>query len=283
MLHRPSSLSTPIRSFLDSNWQDCAPLRWAAQLAVGGLPGVLICLVIMRLASIAPDQGQGAHAASIVPLLSASGLADTAAFHRMKFDLDPAAGKAPQFRLPDAAPVSQEVAHATVSAVPVVDFNAPRTEWRHLNASARAAIDASLAKRRDWQRVVLHGSSISHGNARLLARYQATVRGQADGLASHFVIGSGKGKSDGLVEPGERWLKALPAGDIADPLLSETSISVCLVGDFNSQPPSKAQLEALDELMDYLAIKLGRLTLTTHSALIGGQSSCLGAKFPAIK
>jgi hypothetical protein len=286
MLRCPSSLSLLIRAFARSNWQDCAPLRWSAQLVVGGLPGVLLCLIIMKLAAAAPDQGNAAHMASIVPLLSASGLADTAAFHRLKFDGDPAADKAPHFRTPDTAPASHEeqrVPKVAKDSAAAVDFSAPRTHWRFLGPEVRAAIDASLAKRKDWQRIVLHGSSISHGNAHLLARYQSAVRGMPQGLACHFVIGNGKGAADGLVEPGERWLKALPAGDIADQGLSGTSISVCLVGDFNSQPPSTAQLEALDELKDYLAIKLGSLAITTHNALTGGQNSCLGAKFPVIE
>ena len=283
----PTRLSATLRAFADSNWQDRALLRWAAQLIVGGLPGVVICVIIMRLAAAAPDQGNGAHTASIVPLLSTSGLADTAAFHRLKFDRDPAADKAPRFRMPDATLASDAgrsvLKEPSDGPVTTVDFNAPRTSWRHLGPAARAAVDASLAKHKDWQRIVLHGSSISHGNARLLARYQASVRGMTQGLASHFVIGNGKGAADGLVEPGERWVKALPAGDISDPGLSSTSISVCLVGDFDSQPPSASQLEALDELLDYLAIKLGHLSLTTHGALTGGQSSCLGSKFPVIK
>ncbi len=261
------------RVFSDPGWQDSAPLRWLAQLLVGGLPGVLICLVIRWMAGSPTEQGSGAHIASVVPILSASGLVDSSAFHRLKFEPSAAAGRAPQFRVPDVDSV--RTGRATGSQAPAktsnVDFNAPRTAWKYLTPAVRAQIDATLAVRRDWQGIVLHGSRVNHGNARLMDRYDSTVRGLSQGLAHHFVIGNGAGAADGLIETGRRWTKAQAAGDTTD-----AGISVCLVGDFNEKAPSKAQLEAVDELVDYLSIKLGRMELTTHSG-----SSCLGTKFPA--
>ncbi len=282
-----SRLPKPIQAFATSEWQDCTPLRWAAQLAVGGVPGLVICLIIMRLAGAAPEKGGSTHIASIIPLLSASGLADTPAFHRLKPESDLTANRAPCFRVPgmDGGPV--QVSAAGPASMPAVahDFHAPRTSWKHLDAATRAAVDATLARKKDWHRVVLHGSGgLAQGGARLLGRYQSAVHSQ--GLACHFVIGSGKGVADGRVEAGERWAKGLPAGDIADTGMAGSSISVSVVGDFNASPPSQAQLEALDELMDYLALKLGRLELTTHARLGGktggAAASCLGVKFPVL-
>ncbi len=205
--------------------------------------------------------------ASIIPLLSASGLADSAAFHRLKFESSVAASQRPQFRLPDASKMPvKEIAMASQAATPV-DFNAPRTAWKHLSPAVRARIDAGLAQHRDWQGMVLHGSRSSHGTAKLMDRYDATVRGMEQGSAYHFIIGNGAGAQDGLIETSRRWSQA---GD------DSSSISVCLVGDFNEKAPSKAQLEAVDELMDYLSIKLGKMELTSHAG-----SSCLGTKFVA--
>jgi hypothetical protein len=45
-----------------------------------------------------------------------------------------------------------------------------------------------------------------------------------------------------------------------------------------SQTVDQAQLAALDELLDYLRVKLGPLSVTTHAHL--DDSNCLGAKFP---
>lgn len=272
--HHPS-MTALTRVLADSGWQDFAPLRWLAQLLVGGLPGIVVCLVIRWMAGSPTEQGSGAHIASIVPILSASGLSDSAAFHRLKFKPSAAAGFAPQFRIPSltAATEGNELPAAAQGTTSTVDFNAPRTEWKHLSAKVRAEIDASLAKRRDWTGVVLHGSRANHGNASLLNRYDTKVRGLKQGLAYHFVIGNGAGAVDGAVETGDRWSQA------ADAEPRDSSISVCLVGDFNTQSPSKAQLEAVNELTDYLSIKLGKMELTNHRSADGRVSSCLGSKF----
>jgi hypothetical protein len=218
-------------------------MRWAAQLLVGSLPGTLICLVIMWMASKPSDQGSGTHIASIVPLLSANGLADSPAFHRLRFEHSTAADHSPQFRAPSAAIAAPALPPEANAADPSVDFNTPRTAWKYLSASVRARIDASLAKRHDWESIVMHGSGLSHGNAKLLDRYHSSVRGLAQGLSYHFVIGNGSGASDGFIETGSRWTQALAAGDTQD-----TSISICLSGDVNNPAPTKAQVEAVHEL-----------------------------------
>ena len=280
-----SRTTTRVRVIDDSGPEDSVPLRWAAQMLVGGLPGIVICLIIMWMASKPAEQGSGTHLASIVPLLSASGLADSPAFHRLKFEPKPASGQTPQFRLPETPHEGnggQAGDMAAPISVPALDLNTPRTTWKYLSANIRAQVDASLAKRHDWQRVVLHGSGVNHGNASLLNRYHHSVRGLVQGLSYHFVIGNGAGAPDGRIETGNRWSQALPAGDMVCAEAQDYSISVCLVGDFNEQAPSKAQLEAVHELMDYLSIKLGKVELMAHRAEDGSASSCLGTKLPAV-
>ena len=270
MLRIPSRTTTArVRVIADSGWEDSVPARWTAQLVVGGLPGILVCLVIMWMVGKPSGEGSGAraHIASMVPLLSASGLADSPAFHRLQPGANASALHAPQFRTPEG-PSSQERPGGAVQAAPsaAVDFTTPRIAWAHLNAGVRASIDAGLAKSRDWRRIVLHGSGAGHGNARLLDRYHAAVRGQDQ--VYHFVIGNGSGAADGLIEAGRRWASA-PAED--------KDIEVCLVGDFNERAPSKAQMEALHELMDYLSIKLGKVELVAHQTG-QGTAGCLGTK-----
>ncbi|MDB6075123.1 MAG: N-acetylmuramoyl-L-alanine amidase [Verrucomicrobiaceae bacterium] len=212
--------------------------------------------------------------ASIIPLLSASGLTDSSAFHRLKFEPSAAATHTPQFRVPDINKVPMKNAVVSPTAAAAVNFSAPRTAWKHLSPAVRAQVDASLAQHRDWQRIVLHGSGSSHGNAKLMDRYDVSVRGMEQGSNYHFIIGNGAGAQDGLIETSRRWAQA---GD------ASSCVSVCLVGDFNEQAPSNAQMEAVDELMDYLSIKLGQMELSPHSAAKGSVSSCLGTKFPCVE
>ena len=243
-------------------------MRWTAQLLVGGLPGILICGVIMWIASKPASDNSGTHIASIVPLLSANGLVDSPAFHRLNGGAVP---HAPQFRVPVEAPIPEPSEKSEASRLDI-ESPAPRIAWNHLSSKVRAQIDEGLAKHREWDRVILHGSGLNHGNAKLMDRYHASVRGLAQGLSYHFVIGNGSGANDGLIETGSHWSQ--PVSETQD-----TSISVCLIGDFNNQAPTKAQLEAVREFMDYLSIKLGKLELTTHHSQDGTASACLGTKF----
>ena len=258
------------------------PVRWAAQVAVGALPGLIIVFTIMLLASGSLRTGNpGTSAASIVPLLSASTLVDSAAFHRANL---PAASVVDQisFRSPGSVVNSgsrKRILTVVKKTSPLaVNFQAPRENWNHLNVECRKDIDTGVSGKNTWQRVVLHGSGSSHGSAKLIDRYHSQIRGMKQGLDYHFIIGNGNGAADGSIKAGPRWLNAMPAEGMP---LSESSISVCFVGDFQAQQPTSAQLAALDELLDYLSIKLGQLAVTTHSGLAGESTRCLGAKFPA--
>jgi hypothetical protein len=99
-------------------------------------------------------------------------------------------------------------------------------------------------------------------------------------MAYHFVIANGQGEKDGHITVAERWCKGLTAGDLMDQELREGSVSICLLGDFQQSAPTTAQLEALDELVDYLRVKIGPLKVTTHTALSKGGAKCMGDKFP---
>lgn len=282
---RPSSsrLTSRVRAFFQSDWENCVPLRWAGQLAAGALPGLLVVITLMNMAAKNPTAGASGTVASIIPLLSASGMADTPAFHRVNTLLPAATMPGVQFRQPrDVAPATaSRVLTVTKRTTPLqVNFKAPRQQWTHLTASIRQDIDDGLSANRQWQRVVLHGSGSSDGSPRLLQRYHADVQGVPEGMAWHFIIGNGHGLGDGSIEATEGWKRGIPAASGRDPGTRYTSISVCMAGDFQSHGPSQAQLEALNELMDYLGIKLGDIRLGGHEDAGGRLASCLGTKFP---
>lgn len=282
MSQHPPTFTDRVQAFLASDWEESALARWAAQIAVGAVPGLVIVLTIMFMASGAPRKGTtGTSAASIVPLLSASALVDSAAFHRIT-PSEVSSANAIQFRAPGTATNGgnrKRVLNVVKKTSPLpVNFKAPRQTWDHLDAACRKDIDTGLTQSTQWRRVVLHGSGSSHGSAKLLDRYHSQIRGLKQGLDYHFIIGNGSGASDGSVQAGPRWLNGQPSEGAP---LSESSISVCFVGDFQSQAPTAAQLAALDELLDYLSIKIGDIAVTTHAALAGESTRCLGAKFPA--
>lgn len=282
---RPSSsrLTSRVRAFFQSDWEDCVPLRWVGQMAAGALPGFLIVFTLMRMASQTSNPGLSGTAASIIPLLSTSGMADTPAFHRVTSAGPGAVQDGVQFRAPrEQAPArTQRVLTVIKRTTPLrVNLKAPRQEWKHLTADVRGDIVRGLNASKQWQRVILHGTGSNLGTPRLLQRYHADVQGVPEGRAWHFIIGNGHGTADGRIEATEGWKRGVPAASGRDPGTRYTSISVCLAGDFQAHGPTVAQLEALKELMDYLGIKLGDIRLGGHEDARGDMAGCLGLKFP---
>lgn len=272
------NLKARFRTFASSDWEECVTLRWGAQLLAGALPGLVIMLAIMHMAHTVPtSRQQRISAASIVPLLSASALADNPAFHRLTASQAEVLPEV-QFRQPSVdMPVrsAKRVLNVIKRTSPLpVNFASPRQHWQHLDGNSRTKIDGSVVRGREWQGIVLHGSGVERGNSRLLARYRAGVQGQVQASVYHFVIGNGNGAKDGQIEVTDRWA-ALPEDD--------ASISICLVGDFQEHAPTKAQLEALDELVDYLSIKMGSLKIEAHSLNAEAPTGCLGGKFPSVQ
>jgi hypothetical protein len=260
-----------------SLWES-ASVRWIAQILVGALPGLVLVMALLHAAQTLDPKSPKGSAASVVPLFSAGAVGANASFQRLGQPQEYAARvRAIVPTSPDLEPRRVLPVVKRVRPLPV-DFQAPRTQWQHLGAAERLALDQGLAKPGQWERVVLHGSGRSMGTSGMMQRYHERVRGIQTGLAHHFVIGNGTGTGDGEVTVSERWQAGLTAADLADAELRAGSISVCLMGDFQTRGPTPAQLAALDELLDYLRVKLGALRVTTHSHL--DQSNCLGAKFP---
>lgn len=260
-------LRSRVRAIGRTDWEEMTGPRWAGQILAGLLPGLMLLGIITHFSSQSGSTvgGRGRSAASVVPLLSASAIADTAAFHRRLAPHEPT--RAAEFRHPR---IVEDLPRAVPIAIPValpVDFRAPRVEWHHLSRQMRSVIDnaVALGDAQPTQRIVLHGSGQSRGSMALLGRYQAAVHGQAH--AYDFVIGNGRATRDGAVEVSPRWSVAAHG---------DGSIHVCLVGDFHRSRPTASQLAALDEVLDYLSLKLGRLPVTVH-----GDGQCLGVQFPA--
>jgi hypothetical protein len=272
----------PLDEFPDSqpatpSFWETASARWLAQIMVGALPGLLLLATLLHAArTLDPQATQGSSAASMVPLLAAGHLGSTEAFQRRQA----AHVEIPLVRAPSllaAAPAAASSSARQRKALPV-DFSQPRVQWQQLGKEQRSQLDAGLARPAHWERVVLHGSRAGVGGGLLLERYHTQVLGIDTGLAHHFVIGNGHGAADGAISVSDRWQAGLTPADMAEPELRVGSISICLVGDFHHSEPTAAQLAALDELLDYLRIKLGALPVTTHRELTG--SSCLGPCFP---
>lgn len=131
--------------------------------------------------------------------------------------------------------------------------------YRYLSRSVRSEIDHARVLRRRWQYIVVHNSGTRQGNARIFDYYHKHVRRMTNGLAYHFVIGNGTSSGDGEIEVGNRWRRQINGGHVHSDYLNNIALGICLVGDFNRDQPTRAELAACEELIRYLRIRCGKI------------------------
>jgi len=125
----------------------------------------------------------------------------------------------------------------------------------------------------DWRYITLHHSATLQGNAERFDRYHRR-RGMG-GLFYHFVIGNGTLSDDGQIEVGWRWEKQTQVERAYD-------VQICLVGNFNQQQVTEAQLTSLVDLINVLRkqydIQLSNVR--RHKDIEGCITECPGDFFP---
>lgn len=159
-------------------------------------------------------------------------------------------------------------------------FKAPRQAWTKLDPETRAQVDAGLARRPRPALTILHSTGSSGASPSSLEDNHRRVRGLREGLAYHFVIGNGQGFGDGSVLVTRRWREGIPSEALSDPEQEKNAITIALVGEFNRRQPTRAQLEALDELLDYLTAKIGPHPVRLHAEVERSPRACPGKNFP---
>jgi N-acetylmuramoyl-L-alanine amidase len=172
-----------------------------------------------------------------------------------------------------ASPVTEEPAQLTIEKT---GYERPRGFWsrllgrgrsasgggyRYLTRAVRAEIDRAPADRRNprWQMIVVHNSGTRQGNARVFDYYHRHVRHMQNGLAYHFVIGNGTSSGNGQIEVGDRWRRQINGGHVHSDNLNNIALGICLVGDFNRDQPTRAQLDCCEELIRYLRQRCGKI------------------------
>ncbi|HEU0275281.1 MAG TPA: N-acetylmuramoyl-L-alanine amidase [Candidatus Udaeobacter sp.] len=159
--------------------------------------------------------------------------------------------------------------------------------YRYLTRSVIEAIRRAPVKRRRWQFIVVHNSGTRQGNARVFDYYHRHVRRMQNGLAYHFVIGNGTSTGNGQIEVGDRWRRQINGGHVHSDYLNNISLGICLVGDFNRDQPTRAQLDACDELIRYLRQRCGKtergtIPVKPHREINPPRwpTDCPGDRFP---
>ena len=145
-----------------------------------------------------------------------------------------------------------------------------------------AAIQSARVKSGRWKNIVVHHSGTRVGSGKGMDRYHREERHMENGLAYHFVIGNGRGMTDGSIFVGRRWNEQLDGGHVASADLNQISIGICLVGDFQNHPPSRKQMESLEALVRALMSRTGLdyRAFTTHRLIHPKHTLCPGKHFP---
>ncbi len=268
MVRSFKNLKQAVRELSQSDWEHCVPIRWLAQMGLGILPGVVVLALLMKAAheplAPHPTGATFTNVASIIPMFSASAVAESPSFHRLELSQSVAASAEVQFRhsthLHQALPV---LTAAAVAEAPLEhDFNQPRSSWQHLGKGERAALDALFAGVSALELdVVIHGGRHFEATPRRLGRYLSEVRGAAQGACDIVISGRGV--------------------EVLSTASGEGPLDIMVAGDFQLAAPTLRQLEALDEVLDYLSVKADRLQVLQHLPDANVVTdSCLGRHFP---
>jgi hypothetical protein len=105
---------------------------------------------------------------------------------------------------------------------------------------------------RSWQAIVIHHSATPAGGA---ARFDREHREKGwDELGYDFVIGNGTDTGDGVVEVGSRWVKQKVGAHAKTPdnWYNEHGIGICLVGNFDADRPTPAQMRSVAKLVAFM-------------------------------
>jgi len=137
---------------------------------------------------------------------------------------------------------------------------------------------------RPWKYIVLHHSATADGSYDQIDGEHRKVLG-FDGCGYHFVIGNGTGSGDGQIEIARRWSsqkQGLHCRNARTHDVDEYGIGICMVGDFDQQPPTPRQIQAAQALVAYLGerYKISPPRVTTHVQLAATPTVCPGKYFP---
>ena len=161
-------------------------------------------------------------------------------------------------------------------------FGGRGESYRYLNRRVIEAIRRAPVQRNRWKFIIVHNSGTRQGNARAFDYYHRRVRRMGNGMAYHFVVGNGTSSGNGEIEIGDRWRRQINGGHVHSDYLNNIGLGICLVGDFNRDRPTKAQMEATEELIKYLRQRCGKAEVRPHREVNPPRwaTDCPGDAFP---
>ena len=132
-----------------------------------------------------------------------------------------------------------------------------------------------------WTTIVIHHSATDTGCA---ATFDRSHRAQGwDELGYHFVIGNGTSSGDGVIEVGSRWRRQKHGAHCKTDgnYFNDHGIGICLVGNFEDEYPTPAQMQSLVYLVSHLCrtCDIPPSRVTGHRQ-VTSKTACPGRHFP---
>ena len=142
-----------------------------------------------------------------------------------------------------------------------------------------AEVIRASAPLRPWRYIVIHHSATDGGSAAALERHHMLYN-RWPRIGYHFVIGNGTETGDGQIEPTLTWQRQLEGIHARSREYNQWGIAICLVGNFEKQPPTETQLRALTALAATLANRfdIAAPRVTYHNRIV--ETDCPGRRFP---
>ena len=138
------------------------------------------------------------------------------------------------------------------------------------------SVDPAAAKR-EWKYIVIHHSASVRGSAEIFNDWHRAKGWRS--LGYHFVIGNGSDQGDGIIATGPRWYSQEAGAHANATEFNEHGIGICLVGNFDEQPPSPAQWSALRTMVARLCktYDIPPANILGHNQVRrGGSTACPG-------
>ena len=104
-----------------------------------------------------------------------------------------------------------------------------------------------LAQARDWTSIVIHHTATDTGSVESI--HETHIAKEWLGIGYHFVIGNGNGMADGEIEPTFRWREQIHGAHAGSDEYNQHGIGIALIGNFEEQSPTPAQLAAIKRLV----------------------------------
>ena len=137
---------------------------------------------------------------------------------------------------------------------------------------------------RAWRFIIIHHSGTPSGTVESIDQGHRD-RGFTGGVGYHFMINNGRsaGTADGQITPTVRWLEQLDGAHtrvVNHAEFNTEGIGICLIGNFDQQPPTPLQMVALERLVQALRT---RYDIPLERVLGHGElknTQCPGKLFP---